>query len=225
MSFSNIILHQGVSKYSSYATSWTTRLRSPSEVGIFFASPPRPYRIWGPPRFRGALSPGVKRPGREADHTYPSSTEDGKVWSYASTLPYVFMTWYLVKHRDSSVGTALGYGLDDRGSRVRFPAGAGNFSPHHRVQNGFGAHPASYSMGTRSSFPGCKAAGAWSWPLTSIYCRGQRMSGDIPPLPQYAFMAWCSVSKKHRDNFTTHGQQESVRMVKVHFKHKWALIW
>jgi hypothetical protein len=22
------------------------------------------------------------------------------------------------------------------------------------------------------------------------------MSGDIPPLPQYAFMAWCSVKKK-----------------------------
>jgi hypothetical protein len=34
--------------------------------------------------------------------------------------------------------------VDDRGSRVRFPVGAGNFSLHHRVQNGFGAHPASY---------------------------------------------------------------------------------
>jgi hypothetical protein len=32
-----------------------------------------------------------------------------------------------MKSRDSSVGIALGYGLDDRGSRVRFPAGAGNF--------------------------------------------------------------------------------------------------
>jgi hypothetical protein len=30
-----------------------------------------------------------------------------------------------VKSRDSPVGIALGYGLDDRGSRVRFPAGAG----------------------------------------------------------------------------------------------------
>jgi len=28
------------------------------------------------------------------------------------------------------------------------------------------------------------------------------MSGVIPPLPQYAFMAWCSVKKKHGDNFT-----------------------
>jgi hypothetical protein len=31
------------------------------------------------------------------------------------------------------VGIALGYGLDDRGSRVRFPVGAGNFPLHHRV--------------------------------------------------------------------------------------------
>jgi hypothetical protein len=30
--------------------------------------------------------------------------------------------------RDSSVSIALGYGLEDRGSRVRFPVGAGNFS-------------------------------------------------------------------------------------------------
>jgi hypothetical protein len=65
-----------------------------------------------------------------------------------------------MESRDSSVGIALGYGLDDRGSRIRFPAGAGNFSLHHRVQNGSGAHPASYPMGTRGPFPGGKAAGA-----------------------------------------------------------------
>jgi hypothetical protein len=34
--------------------------------------------------------------------------------------------------RDSSVGIALGYGVEDRGSTVRFPAAAGNFSLHHR---------------------------------------------------------------------------------------------
>jgi hypothetical protein len=28
------------------------------------------------------------------------------------------------------------------------------------------------------------------------------MHGAIPPNPQYAFMPWCSVKKKHRDNFT-----------------------
>jgi hypothetical protein len=61
---------------------------------------------------------------------------------------------------DSSVGIPLGYGLDGRRSRFRFPAGAGNFPLHHRVQNGSGAHPASYPMGTRGSFHGGKAAGA-----------------------------------------------------------------
>jgi hypothetical protein len=44
--------------------------------------------------------------------------------------------------RDSSVGMAVGYGLDDQDSRVRFPAGAGNFSLHHRVQNCSGAKAA-----------------------------------------------------------------------------------
>jgi hypothetical protein len=34
------------------------------------------------------------------------------------------------KSRESSVGTALGYRLDDRCTRVRFPAGAWNFSLH-----------------------------------------------------------------------------------------------
>jgi len=53
--------------------------------------------------------------------------------------------------RDSS---ALGYGLDGRG--VRVPIGAENFSPHHRVQNGSGAHRPSYPIGTRGSFSGVK---------------------------------------------------------------------
>jgi hypothetical protein len=62
--------------------------------------------------------------------------------------------------RDSSVGIALSYGPEDRGSRARFPVGAGNFYLHHRVQNGSGAHPASYPMDTGGSFPMGKAAGA-----------------------------------------------------------------
>jgi hypothetical protein len=63
------------------------------------------------------------------------------------------------KSRDSSVGIELGYGFDDRGSRVRFLAGAGNFSLHHRVQTGSEAHPASYPVGTTVSFSEGKAAG------------------------------------------------------------------
>jgi hypothetical protein len=49
---------------------------------------------------------------------------------------------------------------DDDDNGVRFPAGAGNFSLNHRIQNGSGAHPASYPIGTRGSFPWGKAAGA-----------------------------------------------------------------
>jgi hypothetical protein len=52
--------------------------------------------------------------------------------------------------------------LRARWSGVRVPTGAGNVSLHHRVQNGSGAHPASYPMGTRGPFPVGKAAGTWS---------------------------------------------------------------
>jgi hypothetical protein len=75
-----------------------------------------------------------------------------------SEVKILFGSTICTKSRGSSVGIALGYGLDNRGSRFRFPAGAGNIS-HHRVQNGSGAHPASYPMGTGGSFPGGKAAG------------------------------------------------------------------
>jgi hypothetical protein len=75
---------------------------------------------------------------------------------------------YHISTRGSSVGRALGYGLYDRGSRFRFPAGAVKFSHRHRVQYGSRAHPAFYSMGTRGSFPEGKAVRAWRWPLTSI---------------------------------------------------------
>jgi hypothetical protein len=89
--------------------------------------------------------------------------------------------------RDSLVGTALGYGLDVRGSKIRLPARAGNFSLHHRVQNGFRAHPASYPMGTGGSFSGGEAdhsppsspkvKNAWSYTSTPpIYLHGVVLS-------------------------------------------------
>jgi hypothetical protein len=51
---------------------------------------------------------------------------------------------------------ALGYGLDDRGFDSRHWLGI--FFLHHRVQTGSGANPASYPVGSRSSFLGGKAA-------------------------------------------------------------------
>jgi hypothetical protein len=67
-----------------------------------------------------------------------------KIWKRYYNI-YIIMNINIVEEsRDNSVGIALRYGLADRGPRVRFPAGAGNFSLHHHVQNGSGAHPASY---------------------------------------------------------------------------------
>jgi hypothetical protein len=45
-------------------------------------------------------------------------------------------------------------------SGVRVPAEAGNFSLHHRVQTGSGAHPVSCPMGNWGSLPWAKATGA-----------------------------------------------------------------
>jgi hypothetical protein len=42
------------------------------------------------PMGTGALSPGVKRPGRESDHS-PTSAEVKKMWLYTSTSPCAFM--------------------------------------------------------------------------------------------------------------------------------------
>jgi len=41
------------------------------------------------------VSPGVKQPGREVDHTSPISEKVKNVWSYNTVLPppYAFMTW------------------------------------------------------------------------------------------------------------------------------------
>jgi hypothetical protein len=90
--------------------------------------------------------------------TLSGSSFEG-TWGFITYTLSFKLSHKQMKSRDGSVDVALGCGLDDRGSRVRFPAGAGNFSPHHRVHNGSGAHPASYLMGTRCSFPGGEAAG------------------------------------------------------------------
>jgi hypothetical protein len=54
---------------------------------------------------------------------------------------------------------ALGCGLDGPGSRVRFQVGAGNFFLHHRIQNGSGAHPASYPWVTGALSLGVRRPG------------------------------------------------------------------
>jgi hypothetical protein len=43
---------------------------------------------------------GVKRLGREAEHSPPSSAKVKNAWRYIFISPYVFIACYLVKHRN-----------------------------------------------------------------------------------------------------------------------------
>jgi hypothetical protein len=104
------------------------------------------------------------------------------------------------RSRDSSVGIAPGYGLDDRGTRVRFPAEAGNFSLHHRVQNGSGPTqppiqwvPGVLSLGVERpereadhSPPSSTEVQEW----VELYLHSPNTS------------SWRGAHLKHRDNFT-----------------------
>jgi hypothetical protein len=79
------------------------QLPVPALMGIFlFATasrpalgPIQPPNQWVP----GAVTPGVKWPGRKADHSPPSSADVKNEWSYNSAPPYVFLAWYLIKER------------------------------------------------------------------------------------------------------------------------------
>jgi hypothetical protein len=81
---------------------------------MFFMSPIK----WLP----GAVSPGVKRPWREADHSAPSSVEVKNTWRYTSAPQYVFMACYVsiwttlpllyVVSPDRSFSKVAEYGLE-----------------------------------------------------------------------------------------------------------------
>jgi hypothetical protein len=55
----------------------------------------------------GAVSLGVKRPGREAGHSPPYTAEVKNAWSYTSSPQYAFMAWCLVKRRDTFTFTYI----------------------------------------------------------------------------------------------------------------------
>jgi hypothetical protein len=60
---------------------------------------------------RGALSLGVKRPEREADHPPPSSVGVKECVELYLHSQYVFIAWCLVKHRDKFTFTILYEGV------------------------------------------------------------------------------------------------------------------
>jgi hypothetical protein len=95
--------------------------------------------------------------------------------------PDIFATVSRPKSRDGSVGIATGYGLDDGGSTVPYPMGAGNVSLHHRVQNGSGAHPASKPTGNGALSPVVNDRGVT--PTTDLYLTPRlRIRGAVPTL-------------------------------------------
>jgi len=65
----------------------------------FFPSPGSGAHAVSYPKLIGGSYLGVKRPGREAEHSPPSSAETKKAWSYTSTSSYVFVVWCLCKCR------------------------------------------------------------------------------------------------------------------------------
>jgi hypothetical protein len=81
----------------------------------------------------------------------------------------------------NTVDIVIGYGLNRRGIGVRFLVETIGFPLLHSFQTGYGTHAASYRNCIRDSFSGGKAAGAWSWLLTSIYCRGQEYNYTSTP--------------------------------------------
>jgi hypothetical protein len=100
---------------------------------------------------------------------------------------------------DSSVGIALGYGLDDQGSRVWFLAGAGDFSLHCCVQNGSGAYPAPMEWVPGDTSLGVKRPGReadHSPPSSAEVKEWVELHTHSPNTP-----SWCGAQLKHRDNF------------------------
>jgi hypothetical protein len=111
-----------------------------------------------------------------------------KFCSYCNSVQYelCFLT-FNNKSRVSSVGIALGYGLDDRGSRVRLQVGAGIFFFSPPRPDRVRGPPSLLSNTHRGLF------------LQELSGRGVKLTENAtPPLPQYVFMAWCLIKQEMR---------------------------
>jgi hypothetical protein len=75
------------------------------------------------------------------------------------------ISWVCSESRDSSVGTATDYKFSCQAS---IPGSAKRFASTLQCLTGSTSHPASYPVGTEGFFRGVKAAGTWSWTVTSV---------------------------------------------------------
>jgi hypothetical protein len=96
-----------------------------------------------------------------------------RVWIACDTLLFLLVCILFcastgsVRSRNSAVGIATGYRLGDRDVGVRVPVGSRIFTSSCRPDRLWGPPNLLYN-GYWGLFHGGKAAGAWSWPLTSI---------------------------------------------------------
>jgi hypothetical protein len=100
-------------------------------------------------------------------HTRPSI--NSFFWHFTSHKMWINLLGVyvmLVVSRDSAVGIATGYGLEDWEVVVQVPVGSRIITSPCRPDRLWGPPNLPYN-GYRELFPGGKAAGAWSWPLTS----------------------------------------------------------
>jgi hypothetical protein len=94
----------------------------------------------------------------------------------------------LVSSRDSSVGIATDYGLDDQGGGSSSPGRVKKFLLRHIVQTGSGVHRTSYKMGTGGSFPGVKRQGREADHSPPTNAEVKKM-WNYTSIPLYVFMA------------------------------------
>jgi hypothetical protein len=108
---------------------------------------------------------------------------------------YRFLFWSL----DSSVGTAIGYGLDNQGIGVQFPARARHLSLLYNGKTVFGVLPAFCSVGTGALSPDVKRQGPEAGhplPSSSEF----KNEWSYASVPSYIFMVWCLI--RHKDDVT-----------------------
>jgi hypothetical protein len=203
--------------YSAWLRAGRPRFNSRQVLRIFlFATASRPALGPTQPSIQwvaGDISPGVKRPGREADHSSLSSAKVKNAWSYTSTSPYAFMAWCLVKHRDNVRYVTLRY-VTLRYITLHYITIVGWTIGILAFDSQWGLEIFLFTTASRTALGSIQPPMQWvPGALSMGVKRPEREADHSPPssaevkntwsytsTPQYVFMAWCLV--KHRDNFT-----------------------